>query len=122
MEVHQHPVTVEKKVTFASDVKSDGSTSPTPSAVPESSKTKAIEPVDGLIGRLEVYKSGAVKMRLANDILLDVRYQYHDHCYAIANQIARLMVVHNLRSCNTLSILTRRRNDWSYLVKSISNL
>lgn len=29
--------------------------------------------VDGVIGQLEVYRSGAVKMRLANGILLDVR-------------------------------------------------
>ncbi len=42
--------------------------------------------------------------------------------YVIANQIARLTVVHNLPSCNILSILTRRRNDWSYLEKSINNL
>lgn len=120
MDVQQHPVTVEKKVTFASDVKSDSSTSRTPSVVPESSRIKAVEPMDGLIGRLEVYKSGAVKMRLANGILLDVRYI--SQSFAIANPIARSTVVHNLHSCNTLSILTRRRNDWSYLVKSISNL
>ena len=28
--------------------------------------------VDGVIGQLEIYQSGAVKMRLANGILLDV--------------------------------------------------
>lgn len=29
--------------------------------------------IDGIIGRLEIYQSGAVRMRLANGILLDVR-------------------------------------------------
>jgi DNA-directed RNA polymerase III subunit RPC4 len=28
--------------------------------------------VDGIIGQLELYRSGAVKMRLGNDILYDV--------------------------------------------------
>jgi len=44
---------------------------------PGSSKPPAAEggnqrKVDGVIGKLEVYRSGAVKMRLANDIVLDV--------------------------------------------------
>lgn len=34
--------------------------------------------VDGLIGQLEIYESGAVKMRLHNGILLDVRLD-HPH-------------------------------------------
>jgi DNA-directed RNA polymerase III subunit RPC4 len=34
---------------------------------------KPPEHVDGVIGQLEVYQSGAVKMRLANGIVLDVR-------------------------------------------------
>jgi len=34
---------------------------------------KPPEHVDGIIGQLEVYQSGAVKMRLANGIVLDVR-------------------------------------------------
>ena len=28
--------------------------------------------IDGVVGQLEVYKSGAVKMRIGNDIVLDV--------------------------------------------------
>ncbi|KAG6915268.1 hypothetical protein DXG01_012403 [Tephrocybe rancida] len=55
-----------KKVAFADPVKSEVG----------SSKTAAVEitppKVDGVIGNLEVYRSGAVKMRLANGILLDV--------------------------------------------------
>jgi DNA-directed RNA polymerase III subunit RPC4 len=42
--------------------------------VPEDvDKEKPPAHVDGVIGQLEIYRSGAVKMRLANGILLDVR-------------------------------------------------
>ena len=41
--------------------------------VPEDvDKEKPPAHVDGVIGNLEIYQSGAVKMRLANGILLDV--------------------------------------------------
>ncbi|KAG6864643.1 hypothetical protein C0991_008124 [Blastosporella zonata] len=56
--------TVGKKVAFANNVKSE-----------EPSKSLAeveAAKVEGVIGNLEVYRSGAVKMRLANGILLDV--------------------------------------------------
>lgn len=60
-----------KKVSFAPDTKlSLTPASSRPSTVPPE-HTKE-EPVDGIIGQLEVYKSGAVKIRLANGILLDV--------------------------------------------------
>ncbi|KAJ7224429.1 RNA polymerase III RPC4-domain-containing protein [Mycena pura] len=57
-----------KRVSFADDVKS-GSLSKEPTENP-----KAEEPslIDGIIGSLEVYRSGAVKLRLQNGILLDV--------------------------------------------------
>ena len=60
-----------KKVTFAPDVKSASAT-PTPTPAPETPKSDKVEKLDGLIGRLEIYQSGAVKMRLDNGILLDV--------------------------------------------------
>jgi DNA-directed RNA polymerase III subunit RPC4 len=42
--------------------------------VPEDvDKAKPPAHVDGVIGKLEIYQSGAVKMRLANGIVLDVR-------------------------------------------------
>jgi len=61
-------------VTFAPDVRSDASSSRAASAsgVPETTEPKVAERVSGAIGQLEVYRSGAVKMRLTNDILLDV--------------------------------------------------
>ena len=66
-------VDVPKKVTFAiPDGLGRGAT--TPSTKPEDSTAEKIAdpPVDGIIGQLELYRSGAVKMRLANGILLDV--------------------------------------------------
>ena len=63
-----------KRVTFASDVKppslTPGSSRLTPSVV--ASDPAKPEPLDGIIGQLEVYRSGAVKIRLDNGILLDV--------------------------------------------------
>ncbi|KXN89398.1 DNA-directed RNA polymerase III subunit rpc4, partial [Leucoagaricus sp. SymC.cos] len=60
-----------KKVSFAPDTK--------PALTPASSRPSTTPPepakeelVDGVIGQLEVYKSGVVKIRLANGILLDV--------------------------------------------------
>ncbi|KAF9447710.1 hypothetical protein P691DRAFT_801896 [Macrolepiota fuliginosa MF-IS2] len=60
-----------KKVSFAPDTKSSltPDLSRPSTAPPEPAKE---EPVDGVIGQLEVYKSGAVKIRLVNGILLDV--------------------------------------------------
>ncbi|KAG5637748.1 hypothetical protein H0H81_003386 [Sphagnurus paluster] len=57
-----------KKVAFASSVKPEPSTSKDITTEPEVPQPK----VDGVIGKLEVYRSGAVKMRLENGILLDV--------------------------------------------------
>lgn len=54
-----------KKVSFSPDVKSEVEAQ-------ASSATEIKEQLDGTIGHLEVYRSGAVKMRLANGILLDV--------------------------------------------------
>lgn len=55
-----------KHVSFSADTKP-------PASVPEDvDKDQPPPHVDGVIGQLEIYKSGAVKMRLANGILLDV--------------------------------------------------
>ncbi|KAI0305890.1 RNA polymerase III RPC4-domain-containing protein, partial [Multifurca ochricompacta] len=55
-----------KRVSFSDDTKP-------PASVPEDvDKEQPPAHVDGVIGQLEIYKSGAVKMRLANGILLDV--------------------------------------------------
>ena len=60
------PGNESKRVSFSADTKP-------PAAVPEDvDKEKPPAHVDGGIGQLEIYQSGAVKMRLANGILLDV--------------------------------------------------
>lgn len=57
-----------KKVTFAPDVKLE---------TEGLSSTAEVKELDGLIGHLEVYRSGARKIRLANGIVLDVRFSFH---------------------------------------------
>ena len=67
------PVDKGKKVTFAPDVKAaspSSASTPTPTA----DTTPVVPKVDGIIGQLEVHKSGAVKMRLENGMLFDVCY------------------------------------------------
>jgi len=60
------PGNESKRVSFSADTKP-------PAPVPEDvDKEKPPAHVDGVIGQLEIYQSGAVKMRLANGILLDV--------------------------------------------------
>ncbi|TFK71613.1 hypothetical protein BDN72DRAFT_764570 [Pluteus cervinus] len=58
------PVDTPKKVAFGTDTMA--------SAQPEADDQNERSIVDGVIGQLEVYRSGAVKMRLSNGILLDV--------------------------------------------------
>lgn len=72
--------TALKKVSFAPDVKPGISESSKASAVPADSSKEPNgheSKIDGIIGNLEIYRSGAVKMRLANGILLDVRFLRH---------------------------------------------
>jgi DNA-directed RNA polymerase III subunit RPC4 len=61
--------TTNKQVAFASNVKSEPGSSKNPAAEADTPQPK----IDGVIGKLEVYRSGTVKMRLANGIVLDVR-------------------------------------------------
>jgi len=66
-------VDVPKKVTFATpDGPGSGTTTPTTKLEDSTTEKNPDPPVDGVIGQLELYRSGAIKMRLANGILLDV--------------------------------------------------
>lgn len=40
--------------------------------------------VDGVVGQLEIYRSGAVKMRIGNDMVLDVSKK-HQHMKLLTN-------------------------------------
>ncbi|KAJ3990103.1 RNA polymerase III RPC4-domain-containing protein [Lentinula detonsa] len=59
-----------KKVTFAPDVKVETEVQPSSRGPSAPAETK--EELDGLVGHLEVYRSGARKIRLGNGIVLDV--------------------------------------------------
>jgi DNA-directed RNA polymerase III subunit RPC4 len=65
------PNDTSRKVAFTDDVKMEQSSNKDvdSSKEPENQQPK----IDGIIGRLEIHRSGAVKMHLANGILLDVR-------------------------------------------------
>jgi DNA-directed RNA polymerase III subunit RPC4 len=68
----QIPEAGGKKVSFTADTKLDAS-----SSLPAPSEPKKVELISGVIGRLEIYRSGTVKIRLANDILLNVKHFFH---------------------------------------------
>lgn len=68
------PSTLKRKVSFAADTKpaasTSGSTITENQVGPEA--PKETPKVDGVIGHIEVYRSGMVKMRLGNGIVLNV--------------------------------------------------
>ncbi|EIW58634.1 uncharacterized protein TRAVEDRAFT_37496 [Trametes versicolor FP-101664 SS1] len=64
-----------KKVTFAEDTKPPApaaTAAPAAGASSAADKTEGQPKVDGVVGQLEIYESGAVKLRLPNGILMDV--------------------------------------------------
>lgn len=61
--------------------------------------------MDGSIGHLEVYRSGAVKIRLANGILLDVRFE-NMSVLPFLMLFTRLLQEPSLLSSNKLSLST----------------
>lgn len=60
-------------MTFSDDTKPPASA---PDVKQEASDENANQKLDGVVGQLEVYASGAVKMRLANGIVMDVSYRH----------------------------------------------
>ncbi|KAJ3761840.1 RNA polymerase III RPC4-domain-containing protein [Lentinula raphanica] len=60
-----------KKVTFAPDVKTESDIQPSSSRDPSAPAEKK-EELDGIIGHIEVYRSGARKIRLGDNIVLEV--------------------------------------------------
>ncbi|KAG8220923.1 RNA polymerase III RPC4-domain-containing protein [Butyriboletus roseoflavus] len=70
----QGPSTLKRKVSFATDTKPPASASESTTSEtqvgPEA--PKEMPRVDGVIGHIEVYRSGRVKMRLGNEIVLNV--------------------------------------------------
>ena len=62
-----------KKVSFAENVKPPAGNGTSGSAEADKGKADSSETkIDGIIGQLEVHRSGMIKMRLNNGMLLDV--------------------------------------------------
>lgn len=89
-----------KTVTFSEDTKPSA-----PGATQEKAEEKPAseQKVDGVIGQLEVYQSGAVKMRLANGIVMDVSRMLA-LCFP-----SDLIVCPSGLCCDTAFILATRR-------------
>ena len=117
-------VDVPKKVTFATP-DGQGSGTTTPTTKPEDPTTEKVpDPlVDGIIGQLELYRSGAVKMRLANGILLEVSlFRSLSHSRSGSEFIAsfiRYRPRHNLLSFNKQSTSTSTKRNFACLGRSI---
>lgn len=90
------PADGAKTVTFSDDTKP-----PAPPATgADAEGDRAIEEkIDGAIGQLEVYQSGAVKMRLSNGLVLDVSF------HVLFNS--------SVKSTTLIYRSTRRRNHLS---------
>lgn len=85
-----------KTVTF-----SEGTKPPAPGAKDESPVESATgSKIDGVAGQLEVYESGAVKMRFANGIVMDVSALHLFGCLNLYPLRLRFPLPHNHRSCN----------------------
>lgn len=91
-----------KKVSFAPDVKPDQTDAPEQKQKQDSERS-----TDGVIGRLEVYKSGAVKMRLSNGILLDVaastQPSFLQHGVSVDTSETRIVVLGEINKHFTVS-------------------
>ncbi|RPD64407.1 hypothetical protein L226DRAFT_533687 [Lentinus tigrinus ALCF2SS1-7] len=61
-----------KKVTFADDTKPPAPAAGATGAAAAAEKATEHPTVDGVVGQLEIYESGAVKMRMPNGIVYDV--------------------------------------------------
>jgi DNA-directed RNA polymerase III subunit RPC4 len=69
----------EKRVTFTADTKPPGANGG--DSVPDSLKDEQVEKLkpSGTIGQLEMYANGAVKIRLGDNVLLDVSAERHTY-------------------------------------------
>lgn len=69
------PGPLTSKIVSVPDVK-PGSTNVITASTPSTESNGPYNVVDGVIGQLETYRNGAVKFRLNNGILLDVRESF----------------------------------------------
>ncbi|KAI0661454.1 RNA polymerase III RPC4-domain-containing protein [Cubamyces menziesii] len=89
-----------KKVTFAEDTKPPAPAAAAPAAanVPGAPDKGTEQPkVDGVVGQLEIYESGAVKLRMGNGIVMDVtaatQPSFLQHAVYVDHEHKRLCVL-----------------------------
>lgn len=112
-----------KKVKFAEDTKppASGASTPSGATTPQVKKEPAEDEakISGMVGQMEIYESGTVKMRLGNGILLDVRV----NCSHSSDQLFttviyfRLQPPHNRPSYNMQYIWTPKASECAYSVR-----
>jgi DNA-directed RNA polymerase III subunit RPC4 len=114
-----------KKVKFAADAKPPGSestsTPPPPHPAPDQAApdvSDETQEIHGVIGQLEIYRSGTVKMRLENGILLDVNKSFPPcNPFELNSLILRSQLARSLPSYNMRFTLTCRINGSVFWVK-----
>ena len=120
----------KKTVSFAPDVKASSSASVPGSGTgvgigtitPAEEGTKEGEaeaPLDGVIGQLEIHRSGAVRMRLENGILLDVSLLVHLLIYSITYTLTKHQQLYHQITPNTKT--TSPKNKILILIKTTGN-
>lgn len=70
-----------KRVTFAEDVKGGGEEKYSSGHVKKEKEEP--RPLEGVIGHLEILASGAVRMRLGNDMVFDVSWSVRSHIWSL---------------------------------------
>ena len=70
-----------KRVTFAEDVKGGGEEKYSSGHVKK--EKEETRPLEGVIGHLEILASGAVRMRLGNDMVFDVSWSVKSHIWSL---------------------------------------
>ncbi|KAJ8461970.1 hypothetical protein ONZ51_g11198 [Trametes cubensis] len=95
-----------KKVTFAEDTKPSALAAAAPAAAgaPAASDKASEQPkVDGVVGQLEIYESGAVKLRVGNGIVMDVtattQPSFLQHAVYVDHEHKRLCVLGEVNRC-----------------------
>lgn len=115
------PAAKEKKVTFAPDAKPEAPSGSSATSTKEDNKEKKI---DGVIGQLEVHRSGMIKLRLSNGTLLDVSlFDIRCLCKLLSKKWdKRLPPPHNLHFFSRLYISTRKRRNFVCWAKLTDDL
>jgi hypothetical protein len=116
-----------QKASFALDVDvPTGSSGEAPEDAQKDKDKDAPDPkLDGIIGRLEIYRSGVVKMRIGNDIVLDVSTDLFElpPCRSLLIVLLfRSQQRPSRLSCNTRSTSTCLTSGSTFSAKSTSAL